>query len=101
MGNHTQGPWKVAKHLACFDGDQVISIMSEAPNQGTVVWPSGFRHTDNAKANALLVAAAPELLAFADRVFRTFYDAEHAGSLESSLRDEAKALIKAATGETP
>jgi hypothetical protein len=97
----TSGPWLVAKHLACFDGDQVLSIMSEADGGGMVVWPSGLRNTDNAKANARLIAAAPELLAFADRVFRNFYDAQHPGSLESSMRDEAKALIAKATGVQP
>lgn len=63
MSAHTPGPWVVAKHLACFDGDQVISVMSADDREGgIVVWPSGFRNTDNAKANARLTASAPKML---------------------------------------
>lgn len=95
MSGHTPGPWVVAMHLTCFDGDQVITVSSRS--EDAVIWPSGFRHTDNYKANARLIAKTPELLAFAEKVFRTFLDAQHQGSVESSLRDEAKALIDAAT----
>ena len=51
--NHTPGPWK----FALFDAD---------PNQAFVQWKSGYAAVHGARegreANAILIAAAPEML---------------------------------------
>lgn len=106
MSGHTPGPWAVAKRLACFDGDQVISVMTEADvESGMVVWPSGFRHTDNAKANALLIASAPDLLEALKAIvpFIPVTSAKEGGASAYSenvrAADKVRAAIAAATVE--
>ena len=104
MSGHTPGPWIVAKHLACFDGDQVTSVMSSHDlDGGTVVWPSGFRNTDNAKANARLIAAAPALLDVVQALLLAI-DGWHITNTSDEdsvgvLADFARAALAAAAGE--
>lgn len=126
MGNWTPGPWRIVidgtcsgawPHIVapdfggdeCYAGDAIAELGTCFVERRTSGMPGSYsekpkrfrktRDHDQVMANARLITAAPELLAFADRVFRTFHDAKHAGSVESSLRDDAKALIAAATGE--
>lgn len=61
MSGHTEGPWRVSLHR-CSNGDllRVRPIGSNTPVCG--VHRSGGRF-DEARANARLIAAAPDLLA--------------------------------------
>jgi hypothetical protein len=52
-------------------------------------------------ANARLIIAAPDMLAFCREVANTFADAKYPGSQESRLRNAALALIAKATRSAP
>ena len=52
MSGHTQGPWKVLKHMVISEHEQRCIYQ-----QGTT-----FKDSSEAHANAHLIAAAPELL---------------------------------------
>jgi len=58
---HTPGPWKVNRKYkmsveTCADG-QGVNLIAECSD------PDGFRSAGEDQANAILIAAAPELLA--------------------------------------
>ena len=84
---HTQGPWRV-------DGSDPYLVIDR--NHRAVAMAS-FRATPTlnpiheTKANARLIAAAPELLEFAEEVRRTG---------DTRLASMAIAVIAKATGET-
>lgn len=61
MGNHTEGPWRVAEMRHKYD--VVIRDVNGAPVALGVV--AGYPASE-AEANARLIAAAPELLAALD-----------------------------------
>jgi hypothetical protein len=102
MNKHTPGPWSFHADTNgwCLvmsggkDGDIVANVNPEScPNAKSapafVVMP--------AQANARLIAAAPELLAFVEEYIDAF---ENGMAGESYLHRIAKTAITKATGET-
>lgn len=57
MKKHTPGPWKVG-----INGNDSLSIWTIAPSTNVVAVLHDVPHENNTKANAHLIAAAPELL---------------------------------------
>lgn len=55
---HTPGPWAVKEYTHAINGEQYYSVTTEALGVGDVI-PNGIT---NNKANAHLIAAAPEML---------------------------------------
>lgn len=60
---HTPGPWLIRSETQVLTGEVMLSVVARdvKPGSGAVAWPCG---TNDAQqfANALLIAAAPELL---------------------------------------
>lgn len=94
---HTAGPWKVEQWKYRNDMDRdVITNGSHAVCSMEGVWLDDARHDEMiavAKANARLIAAAPELLESLERL-ATFYANED----EEATR--ALALVAKAKGES-
>ena len=89
MSAHTPGPW-------------FVTTQDDYPTGEVSADPMGVRHIvttycDDAKANARLIAAAPELLAALGRLLESgdVLDAADAGALK-----QARAAIARATGAT-
>ena len=79
MSKHTPGPWAISSYK---DGRYSIVVDNEGFDIAKVDYP-------NQEANALLIAAAPELLEFAEEVRRTG---------DTRLASMAIAVIAKATG---
>jgi len=99
MTKHTPGPWTVNPY--CNDGAEVRAIAPVAwCSVATTVGSSGSQSIDaaEARANARLIAAAPDLLAALERLFRwgSWPSEEHKQDMES-----ARAAIAKATKEKP
>ena len=98
MSKHTPGPWSVVEH------DHAICIQTESPSKtkyGASRYAAigGFDRNDRAqleeaRANARLIAAAPELLE-ALKVL-----VENGGIGPEQMFHDARAAIAKATGET-
>ena len=84
MSKHTPGPWHTA-------GDQGVQIRSEK-HQIAKIWTM---RGNEWKANARLIAAAPDLLASLEEVLA--YCREHGH--DWACMAEAQAAINKATGE--
>lgn len=80
---HTPGPWKIIDH-----GEDTISITDAVQDEGVCVVGSAYERT-TIKANAKLIAAAPELL---DALVNCL------DMLEAGDREQVVALIAKATG---
>jgi hypothetical protein len=106
MSAHTQGPWTVETvPTACgichkigpFPGKR----KGDKPRHACLYadYPSpGNPADDELAANARLIAAAPDLLAALSNLLRVI-DGE--GGTRPNAREEARAAIAKATGETP
>ena len=104
MSKHTKGPWAVVEH------DHAICIQTESPSKtkyGASRYAAigGFDRNDRAqleeaRANARLIAAAPELLDALEQMVSVFLDTEgRHGESENDAMDAANAAITKATGE--
>ncbi len=88
MSKHTPGPWFVdAEHAGLFEQDQARFWINASGTH--VAYVDGPRN-DERTANARLIAAAPELLEFAEEVRRTG---------DTRLASMAIAVIAKAIGE--
>lgn len=100
MRKHTQGPWFVSKTAGFFCVDSI-------PRGKKTPWGGDYRiaktyasplapEYEEAKANARLIAAAPELLNSLKEVLAawTYIDEEH-----DSIYEKAKKLIAKAEGD--
>lgn len=87
MANHTPGPWAISQH-----DPRLVKHLS-----GPVLAECGPVNTEEAQANARLIAAAPELLASLRRVLRMLeiHDARLANFGEV---EEARLIISRAEG---
>ena len=82
MSKHTPGPWEL--HSAAGAAPRVI-----APGTHDICVMAGASSNESVMADARLIAAAPELLEFAEEVRRTG---------DTRLASMAIALINKATG---
>ena len=105
MSQHTPGPWTVEvwdysyanpprKELNVRDGSMLLA---------TVAWDEGKENpytvqTDTANANARLIAAAPQLLAFVETVDVRLASPELTPELVASMRALAGALLAQVKG---
>lgn len=105
---HTPGPWSIEYPLPgdtshCAKSGCQMAI--QAPIGPDVCWIRSFSEwSEMAKANARLIAAAPELLEALENIwdFLAEDDGEGACSpLYQSSIDKVKAAIAKAKGETP
>ena len=100
MSNHTQGPWITFDDPRnSIHGTKTVHVIPAAPGptiatlSGKGVGPMADRLVDG---DARLIAAAPDLLALAERIARLNRDAVEIGA---SLVDDARAAVSRATGE--
>jgi hypothetical protein len=87
MGTHTDGPWLAVNLMD--DKDERKAFMVEGPN-GDDIASMESKDGDEAEANSLLMAAAPELLAAL----------KHCVIERSEWLDEARAAIAKAEGRS-
>jgi len=93
FGIHTRGPWRA--NASWIEGPAM------ALRVASVDWPSSTpgsapRDVDEARANARLIAASPDLLDFAKRVSEGCSFPEN--DFQRALRDEARKVIAKAEG---
>ena len=103
MSNHTPGPWTVdtSGNVPGWheDGRECLSIVSYFP---TIAVVNNNKEEFNGRANALLIAAAPDLL----EACRGLLDAIHDSMTHESQNhhreqiDAARAAVEKAEGET-
>lgn len=103
MNKHTPGPWNRHNDI---DGSEIV--FSETPSAVTIgmIYTGGnegqrgngvFPNWETGKANALLISAAPELLAEAKILEPYFLEFGHPDGVEALKR--FRALIKKAEGK--
>ena len=104
---HTPGPWSVVEH------DHAICVQTESPRQtkfgaSRYAVVGGFDRSDpkqleEARANARLIAAAPDLLAALQDVDALWmhHSIAHGDGKISPLHEKVIAAIAKATGEQP
>ena len=98
MSEHTPGPWtieKCPKATAVTDGESWPWLVSY--NDGEYEGCLALVQTQNAEANAKLIAAAPELLEALEMMLDM---SEMGGFGKSAAEDTARAAIAKAKGET-
>lgn len=90
MSKHTPGPWRVV--------DSWNDHMVEGQNGEEIIWQDGPHETPTInKANACLIAAAPDLLEALENL--ADYIDERAGDNECRPLENARAAIAKAKGE--
>lgn len=109
---HTPGPWLVHYERDAFDSAQSILKVTQGNSYDHPQGPLSLAsvnvaafapHTDEALANARLIAAAPQMLEALRAALEAMgdtYDARDAAGTEGEqLRDQIAEAIAAATGE--
>jgi len=89
---HTAGPWRV------FDAFTNPEIVTDRPTAFETESLVQFKGQKNAKANARLMAAAPELLDALEELHFVTDSKTSGGSLEDARELAAKAIAKAKGG---
>lgn len=105
MAEHTPGPWTVNPWQARVDCG-VIDPDGDLLPVCQMLWPTDYRSEPETLANALLIAAAPDLLAAAKRSLQGWDNAielaiilpQHRNTA-TILADELRAAIAKATGQ--
>ncbi len=94
---HTPGPWKIEP-----EGDRDLLVMEATDPFGEVAWIAnryhGERDRATEQANALLIAAAPELLEACERAIAA-YDRAASGEPRVVWRGEDVDFMRAAVGK--
>jgi hypothetical protein len=100
MATHTPGPW----HVEAVNEDGEVLIVSEPgaepgyPRESFTIAESTFENSPRGLANARLIAAAPELLAFAEKAARLFDCCETERLIRfDAVVEDARVLIRKAT----
>lgn len=85
MSTHTPGPWRIRKAFASDEEFEVYPAYTDKPSPKPGKWAEiatvcghGLRPRASAKANARLIAAAPELLEALEWLVALAPDPEHA-----------------------
>ena len=98
MSTHTPGPWTI--HSEAANAASGSPINSEIRGGHHVVVRLGTMHADSTKANARLIAAAPDLLAALQAIYgKAMPKADYAGGkathylVPKALVDAARAAI--------
>jgi len=100
MHSHTKGPWQVTKYPKVFSINAVsgrqIAIMTEHYGDCPMVPMSQFERSEQDKADAYLISAAPDLLSALEMAIKnmSYYSVENHFAIEA-----ATAAIKKAKGE--
>lgn len=96
MNKHSKGPWQVAEEIFDNEGQEEIVIESPMPYGERVVVAVALAGLDEQGANALLICAAPDLLAVAQHCEEMLMRHEINEVNGEQIADEALALIRAA-----
>ena len=95
---HTPGPWEVSDTSVCLDGplsswNRTICDLGHYGSDGRTCYP-------NAKANGLLIAAAPDMLAALEAVLKEliYSRGEVFGPSDEEIVNLTKAAIAKAKG---
>lgn len=98
MAQHTQGPWH-----ACHTSKGTFEVFSKNNDEAAIY---GRRHICDVlnddvsdKANAALIAAAPEMLAFIEQQLRNSKDETDHHGRTTFNEEDAEALITRARGQ--
>jgi len=96
MSNHTKGPWKATR-------DDLQGYYAIRGEDGTLVFETGGNtlHTKNRDANALLIAASPDLLEAAEAALK-LWDKHGLGDDDDEsapVYSQLRAAIAKAKGE--
>lgn len=87
MAEHTPGPWVLHESETRFVRESNLTLIADCM--------SGNRHTDEERANAHLIAAAPELLAALELVLKANDDFEEAYMFGISGEEKLKMMERA------
>jgi hypothetical protein len=98
MSAHTPGPWKSHFEDAYFVTGPDLGRVAMMMNLKGAHGMGGRRSGKEAAANCRLISAAPDMLAALSNLLRVI-DGE--GGTRPNAREEARAAIAKATGETP
>jgi hypothetical protein len=90
MGNHTPGPWVV-------EPGKPLMVVAEKGGFAVLISECVKKITPTDKANASLIAAAPDLLALVKEI-RKWMDGEVMGAWDAKFIDEIDAAIARAEG---
>lgn len=91
MSKHTPGPWIVSSQHNDWH-DKMDGVIVRSCNDAEI-WPSGAQKLGDEMADLLLIAAAPELLEFAQEWL------SRQGGDNNYMTAKARAAIAKATGE--
>lgn len=94
---HTPGPWHVGRYTP---NATEMTILTKNGSPVTPAWgPQFYVNSEQAKANACLIAAAPDLLAALDALIAAIYEGKYVDPYSDVYRDALNAIAKA-TGPT-
>lgn len=110
---HTAGPWRVelyegehpyiiSEQGKRWDNPVVCNLYDDVTPNDSVTMGAWYESCDNAKANARLIAAAPELLEALEGVYRiieAFGYTTALGKTQKARMDAARSAIAKAKGE--
>lgn len=114
MSKHTPGPWVVSYNMGVpyitaeqgkkWDNPTICNLYEDVTPEDSVTCGSWLEEHDNAEANALLIAAAPELLEALQALEPLFdglvcYASTMSEYEPNRLIAQARAAIAKATGE--
>lgn len=95
MTQHTSGPWAAT-------GWEGI-VVNDSKGNTLALAPGSSYHLEEMKANARLIAAAPDMLAALEKLSRAFdldeYDQDRAHAEACAMREARDAIAKAKGGE--
>ena len=100
MNKHTPGPWHLGSlppprwRFICDDSGDTIASVAEWDGDGDLIQ----EFTDNAEANAWLIAAAPDLLKICRNILHWDKFADH--GLPHDLERDLEAAIAKAEGRS-
>lgn len=93
--NHTPGPWHIGTNSSTG-----IDVLEVYGRHGNLCVAAGFGNGPEAEANARLMAKAPELLAFANKVRIWLISPDLSPATLREIEAEALALCAKVKGES-